>query len=140
MMPSTEIIFGLTGVGLFALGLRSALLHRALLGRVVAINVCGAGVFLVFVAIAYRGPELAPDPVPHALVLTGIVVAVSATALALALGRRLREKPPGPGNPRIITEDQQVSLPRPAHRGTCFQDEQEAGAAFGPSFDNSDRG
>jgi len=29
------------------------------------------------------------DPVPHALVLTGIVVAVSATAMALALGRRL---------------------------------------------------
>jgi multicomponent Na+:H+ antiporter subunit C len=27
--------------------------------------------------------------VPHALVLTGIVVAVSATALALALARRL---------------------------------------------------
>ena len=56
-----------------------------------AINVCGAGVFLVFVALAYRGPGLAPDPVPHALVLTGIVVAVSATALAVALGRRLAE-------------------------------------------------
>ncbi len=90
-MPATEIIYALTGVGLFALGLRGALLQRALLGRVLTINVCGAGVFLVFVALAYRGPELAPDPVPQALVLTGIVVAVSATALALALGRRLRE-------------------------------------------------
>ncbi len=90
-MPLTEILYGLTGVGLFALGLRGTLLHRALLGRVLAINVCGAGVFLVFVALAYRGQELIPDPVPHALVLTGIVVAVSATALALALGRRLRE-------------------------------------------------
>ena len=90
-MPSAEIVYALTGVGLFALGLRSALLQRALLGWVLAINVCGAGVFLVFVALAYRGPELAPDPVPQALVLTGIVVAVSATALALALGRRLRE-------------------------------------------------
>ena len=91
MMPATEILYGLSGVGLFALGLRGALLQRALLGRVLAINVCGAGVFLVFVSLAYRGPELTPDPVPHALVLTGIVVAVSATALALALGRRLRE-------------------------------------------------
>jgi multicomponent Na+:H+ antiporter subunit C len=45
----------------------------------------------LFVAIAYRGPAQAPDALPHALVLTGIVVAVSATALALALGRRLRE-------------------------------------------------
>ena len=90
-MPLTEIIYVLTGVCLFALGLRGAVLRRDLLGRVLAINVCGAGVFLVLVAVAYRGPELAPDPVPHALVLTGIVVAVSATALALALGRQLWE-------------------------------------------------
>ena len=58
-MLFTEIIFGLTGVGLFALGLRGALLHRALLGRVIAINICGAGVFHVFVAVAYRGPSTA---------------------------------------------------------------------------------
>ncbi|MGD2074994.1 MAG: NADH-quinone oxidoreductase subunit K [Gammaproteobacteria bacterium] len=90
-MPFTETLYGLSGAALFALGLRGALLHRHLLGRVLAINVCGAGVFLVLVALAYRGPTLAPDPVPQALVLTGIVVAVSATALALALGRRLRE-------------------------------------------------
>lgn len=90
-MLLTETIYGLAGVGLFALGLRAALLHRHLLGQLLAINVCGAGVFLVLVALAYRGPALAPDPVPHALVLTGIVVAVSATALALALGRRLRD-------------------------------------------------
>jgi multicomponent Na+:H+ antiporter subunit C len=91
LMLTTEIIFGLTGCGLFALGLRGALLHPSVLGRILAINVCGAGVFLMFVSIAYRGQAQAADPVPHALVLTGIVVAVSATALALALGRRLRE-------------------------------------------------
>jgi multicomponent Na+:H+ antiporter subunit C len=49
----------------------------------------GAGVFHVLIAVAYRGIETIPDPVPHALVLTGIVVAVSATALALTLGLRL---------------------------------------------------
>ena len=54
------------------------------------VNISGSGIFLVFVAIAYRGGDATPDPLPHALVLTGIVVAVSATALALALGRRLR--------------------------------------------------
>ncbi len=90
-MPITEPIHGLTGVGLFVLGVRGALLHRSMLGKVLSINVCGAGVFLVFVTLAYRGLELPPDPVPHALALTGIVVAVSATALALALDRRLRE-------------------------------------------------
>ena len=90
-MPDTQVIYTLAGVALFVLALRAALLHRTLLGRILAINVCGAGVFLMFVALAYRGPEQVPDAVPHALVLTGIVVAVSATALALALGRRLKE-------------------------------------------------
>ncbi len=52
----------------------------------------GAGVFHILVAVAYRGTETAPDPVPQALVLTGIVVAVSATALALTLGQRLDQR------------------------------------------------
>lgn len=90
-MLTTEVIFGLTGVGLFTLGLRGALTHASALARILAINVCGAGVFLMFVVIAHHTPGSAADPVPHALVLTGIVVAVSATALALALGRRLKE-------------------------------------------------
>ena len=90
-MLSTATIYAIIGVGLFGLGLRGALLRRSLLGRVLAINTCGAGIFMVLVAIAYRGLELPPDALPHALVLTGIVVAVSATALALALGRRLQE-------------------------------------------------
>ena len=90
-MLFAEITYALAGIGLFVLGLRGTLLRRSLLGRIIAINVCGAGVFMLFVAIAYRGPGQAPDALPHALVLTGIVVAVSATALALALGRRLRD-------------------------------------------------
>ena len=88
-MLTAQVLYALTGCLVMALGLRTALLHASLLRRVVAINVMGTGVFMILLAIAYRGPELAPDPVPHALVLTGIVVAVSATALALALARRL---------------------------------------------------
>ena len=88
-MLTTQILYALTGGVIVALGLRGALLHASLLQRIMAINVMGAGVFLLLIALAYRGPGLAPDPVPHALVLTGIVVAVSATALALALARRL---------------------------------------------------
>jgi len=90
-MLHAETLYALVGIGLFVLGLRGALLRRSLLGRVLAINVCGAGAFLLLIAIAYRGAEATPDALPHALVLTGIVVAVSATALALALGRRLRK-------------------------------------------------
>ena len=88
-MLTAQLLYGLTGCLIVALGLRTALLHASLLHRVVAINVLGAGVFMILVAIAYRGPGVPPDPIPHALVLTGIVVAVSATALALALARRL---------------------------------------------------
>ncbi|MGB5396680.1 MAG: NADH-quinone oxidoreductase subunit K [Gammaproteobacteria bacterium] len=88
-MLTTQLLYALTGCVIMALGLRSALLHSSLLQRVLAINVMGSGVFMILLAVAYRGAEVAPDPVPHALVLTGIVVAVSATALALALARRL---------------------------------------------------
>jgi multicomponent Na+:H+ antiporter subunit C len=63
-----------------------------LLRKLIALNVTGAGVFHVLVAVAYRGFDAVPDPVPQALVLTGIVVAVSATALALALGQRLEKR------------------------------------------------
>jgi multicomponent Na+:H+ antiporter subunit C len=91
-MLTAQWLYGLTGCVVVALGLRAALLHPSLLQRVVAINVMGSGVFLVLIAVAYRGPGVPPDPVPHALVLTGIVVAVSATALALALVRRLHRE------------------------------------------------
>jgi multicomponent Na+:H+ antiporter subunit C len=92
-MLTAQVLYALTGCLIMALGLRTALLHASLLRRVVAINVMGTGVFMILLAIAYRGPGLAPDPVPHVLVLTGIVVAVSATALALALARRLNAEP-----------------------------------------------
>lgn len=91
MMDYVGLLYGLSGATLFALGLRGALLRISTLGRIIGINVAGAGVFMMLVALAWRGPDLAPDAVPHALVLTGIVVAVSATALGLALAGRLRE-------------------------------------------------
>jgi multicomponent Na+:H+ antiporter subunit C len=85
----TQLLYGGSGILLVLLGLWSFLVHAPLLRKLIAINVLGAGVFHILVAIAYRGIESPPDPVPHALVLTGIVVAVSATALALAFGKRL---------------------------------------------------
>lgn len=90
-MLATQLLYGLLGVALFALGVRATLAPGGFLRRVMALNIAGAGVFLGLVAAAWRGPGAAPEPVPHALVLTGIVVAVSATALALALWRRLGE-------------------------------------------------
>lgn len=88
-MFESQMLFGFTGALLFGLGLRSTMLHPLILGRIVAFNISGLGLFLMFVSVAYRGNGLLPDAVPQALVLTGIVVAVSATAFALSLARRI---------------------------------------------------
>ncbi len=90
---TAQFLFGGAGLVLFALGIWSFLVHEPLLRKLIALNIMGSGVFHLLIATAERG-DLPPDPVPHALVLTGIVVAVSATALALALGRRLEEEDP----------------------------------------------
>lgn len=78
-------VFGLCGAGLIGLGLYGFLLHRNLLRRVLAFNVIGSGIFMMFGAAGYRAPALGADPVPQALIITGIVVALAATALAVAL-------------------------------------------------------
>ena len=82
-------LFALTGAVLFAVGLLRLLTGTHLLRKVLALNVMGSGVFLILVATAYRDAGTQPDPVPHAMVLTGIVVTVSVTAFALALVRRI---------------------------------------------------
>ena len=73
------------GVVLVCLALHGLVARRELLRKVIALNVMGAGVFLVLVGAAARTDP--PDPVPHALVLTGIVVSVAASALAVAAAR-----------------------------------------------------
>ncbi|WP_417344499.1 NADH-quinone oxidoreductase subunit K [Ferrimonas sp.] len=78
-------LYALLGVALFVLGLNTLMVHRHLLRKILALNVMCSGVFLTLVALAFRNPQLPPDPVPHAMVITGIVVTVSATALALRL-------------------------------------------------------
>ena len=87
---SNVFLYALVGVGLFTLGLYALIIHTHLLRKILAINVMGSGVFLVLVALGGRTAGAAPDPVPHAMVITGIVVAVSATALALALMLRVK--------------------------------------------------
>ncbi len=83
-------LYALVGVGLFTLGLYALIVYAHLLRKILAINVMGSGVFLVLVALASRTQGAVPDPVPHAMVITGIVVAISATALALALMLRVQ--------------------------------------------------
>ena len=89
MSPTT--IFGLCGAALVGIGLYGLLTDPRLLRKIIAFNLVGSGVFLLFGVVARRGAAagLGGDPVPQALVITGIVVAFSATALAVALLLRL---------------------------------------------------
>jgi multicomponent Na+:H+ antiporter subunit C len=88
---STVTLFGLCAAALVGLGLYGALTHPQPLRKLVAFNLLGSGVFLLFGVIARRGAwnSVGGDPVPQALVITGIVVAFAATALAVALLLRL---------------------------------------------------
>jgi multicomponent Na+:H+ antiporter subunit C len=61
------------------------------LRKILAFNLLGSGAFLFFGVVARRGAAagFGADPIPQALVITGMVVAFAATALAVALLLRL---------------------------------------------------
>ena len=77
------------GAALWLLGLHGLLTLRQALRRIIAFNLMGSGVFLVMIALATRSQP--SDPVLVALVVTGLVVAVSATALALRLASAVQD-------------------------------------------------
>ncbi|BBF93927.1 NADH-quinone oxidoreductase subunit K [Blastochloris tepida] len=89
----TMTVFGLCGAALVGIGLYGLIVQTQPLRRILAFNLLGGGVFLLFGVIARRGAidGLGSDPVPQAMVITGIVVAFSATALAISLVVRLKE-------------------------------------------------
>ncbi len=87
---SPHLIYGPTGIAVFIIGLVGALCAQDRLRRVLALKLCSVGAGFLLITAAWREPPAAPDPVPHALVITGIVVMISATAVALALIRRLK--------------------------------------------------
>jgi len=88
---SAAIIFGICGAIAVGLGLYGLIVNPQPLRKILAFNLLGSGVFLFFGVVARRGAALDGDPVPQALVITGIVVAFAATALAVALLLRLFE-------------------------------------------------
>ncbi len=83
---NTALFFALVGVVLCTMGFYAFIVRRQLMRRLLAFNIMGSGCFLLLVGLAQDGHGV--DPVPQALVLTGIVVAVASTALALVLFRR----------------------------------------------------
>jgi len=90
---SATVLFGLCGALLVGLGVYGLIVQPQPLRKILAFNLLGSGVFLLFGVIARRGAAagFGGDPVPQALVITGVVVAFAATALAVALLLRLFE-------------------------------------------------
>jgi len=91
---SSAALFGYCGAVLVGLGLYGLITRPEVLRKILSFNVLGSGVFLLFGVFARRGAAagFGADPVPQALVITGIVVAFSATALAVALLVRLNKE------------------------------------------------
>ncbi|MFO1130690.1 MAG: NADH-quinone oxidoreductase subunit K [Hyphomicrobiales bacterium] len=88
---SAVLLFWLVGSGLIGFAIYGLIVNPHPLCKLLALNLLGSGVFLLFGTIARRGAAagLGGDPVPQALVITGIVVAFSATAIAVGLLLRL---------------------------------------------------
>ncbi|HAL29952.1 MAG TPA: Na+/H+ antiporter subunit C [Coriobacteriia bacterium] len=84
---SHYLVYGLGGALIFSIGVYGMLARPHLLHKVVAANLMGSGVFLMLIGLGNRA-EGRPDPVPQAMVLTGIVVTVALTALGLAIVKR----------------------------------------------------
>jgi multicomponent Na+:H+ antiporter subunit C len=88
---TTAALAGLVGAALVGFGLYGLIVQPHPLRKLLAFNLIGSGVFLVFGIVARRGAAAGfPfDPVPQAMVITGIVVAFAASAVAVALIWRL---------------------------------------------------
>jgi multicomponent Na+:H+ antiporter subunit C len=88
--------FYFVAIILFVIGTHTMLTHSNMIKKVIAMNIMDGAVFLLFVAIGYTHGAQAPiiregadiiyaNPLPGALIVTGIVVAVSVTAYALSI-------------------------------------------------------
>ena len=103
------------GVLLFVIGVLIVLTKSNLFKKLIGINIMESSIFIMFVGAGYIRGGAVPilngagqksvyiNPLPSALMLTGIVVSVSVTAFALALIIRLH-KAYGTTDAKIIAQ------------------------------------
>ncbi|XMB67163.1 cation:proton antiporter subunit C [Mycoplasmatota bacterium zrk1] len=90
---------------LIMLGLYGLLTNRNVIKIIISLNVFEIGLNLFIISVGYVDGGLAPiltggstsalsfvDPLPHALVLTSIVIGVGTTALGLAFAKKIYAK------------------------------------------------
>ena len=89
---------------LFCVGLYCVVRKRNIIKIIIGTIICEYAINLFFIVIAYRKegqvPILSPDkvinnmvdPLPHALVMTAIVISLATTALLVAIAMRIYEE------------------------------------------------
>jgi len=105
-MPLTHLPYWLSAV-LLLIGLYGMLAQRHLVRKLMAMNIFQVAVIVFFISLAAKRDATAPiarehggvpivdeyvNPLPHALMLTAIVVSVSTTGVALALLVRIHRR------------------------------------------------
>ncbi|MBT3396226.1 MAG: cation:proton antiporter subunit C [Alphaproteobacteria bacterium] len=90
-------------ITLMMIGLYIVIVRGNLVKKIIGLNIFQSSVFLFFISVGKVSDGTAPiilhdggeaiysNPLPHVLILTAIVVAVSTSALALALIVRIHE-------------------------------------------------
>lgn len=87
---------------LVVMGVSLILTHRSLFKALAGLALMQSGIILFFIALAYRTSATFPvraagnelpliNPLPHALMLTAIVVGVATLGLGIALLQRIQE-------------------------------------------------
>jgi len=93
-------------IALMLVGIYGLLSQRNVIKMIVSLNIFEIGLNVFIISIGYVKGGIAPiltsdsassalvyvDPLPHALVLTAIVIGVGVTAFALALARKMHKK------------------------------------------------
>ncbi|MBU1669793.1 MAG: cation:proton antiporter subunit C [Actinobacteria bacterium] len=106
---------------LFLMGLYAVTVKPNIIKKLIGLNIMETSVFLLIVSVGMVDNGVAPivtegyrnaleagrvvNPIPQALILTGIVVAVSTTAVALSLCLRVHEKYGTLNAPEILGRD-----------------------------------
>ena len=106
----------LYSITLFVIGLYGILGKRNLVKKLIGINIMQAAVILFFIIFAFKRGASVPirldslganadqymNPLPHALMLTAIVVSVATTGLALTLLRRIYQQTRSLDEPKCL--------------------------------------
>lgn len=90
-MLSTQMVLVIVGILMFGLGLWGAISRNELFKQILAINIAGVGLFILFASIAYSATELVVQPIPQTMLLTAIVIAMSAIALLIYFDKKMAE-------------------------------------------------